>query len=72
MHNCSPVETLIVKYDKFSKSWSPISETEMELVKHIPYVSALEILTYALICTRVDIAYVVGVLGSFQANPGKH
>ncbi|XP_068640914.1 secreted RxLR effector protein 161-like [Aristolochia californica] len=35
-----------------------------------PYASVVGSFMYALICTRPDLAYVVGVLNRFQANPG--
>ena len=36
-----------------------------------PYASLVGSLMYATICTRPDIAYIVGMLGRFQANPGE-
>jgi hypothetical protein len=39
-------------------------------MKAYPYASLVGTLMYAQICTRPDIAYVVGVLGRFQSDPG--
>ena len=39
-------------------------------MKNIPYTSAVGSLMYAQVCTRPDIAFVVGVLGRYQSNPG--
>ncbi|KAM1863258.1 hypothetical protein ACFX14_003628 [Malus domestica] len=36
-----------------------------------PYASLVGSLMYATICTRPDIAFIVGMLGRFQANPGE-
>ena len=37
----------------------------------ILYASAVGSLMYAMVCTRSDIAYVVGVVNRFMSNPGK-
>ncbi|KAH9288452.1 hypothetical protein KI387_032569, partial [Taxus chinensis] len=37
----------------------------------VPYASAVGGLMYAMICTRPDIAHVVGVMSRYMANPGK-
>ncbi|PKU77931.1 Retrovirus-related Pol polyprotein from transposon TNT 1-94 [Dendrobium catenatum] len=36
----------------------------------IPYASAVGSLMYAQVCTRPDIAYIVGMLGRYLSNPG--
>lgn len=37
----------------------------------VPYASAVGSLMYAMICTRPDIAFAVGALARFMADPGK-
>ena len=37
----------------------------------IPYASAVGSLMYAMVCTRPDIGYAVGVVSRFMSNPGK-
>ena len=37
----------------------------------VPYVLAVGNLMYAMMCTRPDIAHVVGVVSSFMSRPGK-
>jgi hypothetical protein len=39
-------------------------------MKAVPYASAVGSLTYAQVCTCLDLAFVTGVLGRFQSNPG--
>ena len=39
-------------------------------MRRIPYASAVGSLMYAMLCTRPDICYVVGVVSRFQSNPG--
>lgn len=37
----------------------------------IPCASAIRSLMYAMVCTRLDIAYAVGALSRYTSNPGK-
>ena len=41
----------------------------MEMAK-VPYASAIGSLMYAMLCTRLDIAYAVSVTSMFQSSPG--
>ena len=40
-------------------------------MSRVPYASAVGSLMYAMVCTRPDIAHVVGVLSRFMSNPGE-
>lgn len=40
-------------------------------MKGVPYTSAVGSLMYAMVCTRPDIAHVVGVVSRFLSNLGK-
>ena len=70
MQNCSSSVAPIVKGDKFSEFQCPKNNLEMEQMKEIPYASAVGSIMYAQVCTRPDIAFVVGLLGRYQSNPG--
>ncbi|RVW55396.1 Retrovirus-related Pol polyprotein from transposon TNT 1-94 [Vitis vinifera] len=70
MHNCKSTKAPIVKGDKFSKAQCPQNDDEREEMKTIPYSSAVGSLMYAQVCTRPDIAFVVGMLGRYLSNPG--
>ncbi|KAK2988522.1 hypothetical protein RJ640_022473 [Escallonia rubra] len=70
MHNCAPTVAPVVKGDKFSFLQCPRNQLEQDEMECIPYASAVGSLMYAQICTRPDIAYVVGMLGRYQINPG--
>ena len=37
----------------------------------VPYASAINRLMYAMVCSRPNIAHVVGVLSRFMSKPGK-
>ena len=70
MKDCSPSVAPIVKGDKFNLDQCPKNDFEREQMKTIPYASAVGSLMYAQVCTRPDIAFVVGMLGRYQSNPG--
>jgi hypothetical protein len=40
-------------------------------MSHVPYVSAVGSLMYAMVCTRSDIAHAMGVLSMYMSKPGK-
>ncbi|XP_075083266.1 secreted RxLR effector protein 161-like [Nicotiana tabacum] len=40
-------------------------------MKSVPYASAVGSLMYAMLCTRPDICFVVGIVSKFQFNPGR-
>ncbi|KAG8496846.1 hypothetical protein CXB51_008129 [Gossypium anomalum] len=44
-------------------------EIDLEEMQKIPYASAVGSLMYAQVCTRPDIAYIVGMLGRYLSNP---
>ncbi|RVW85342.1 Retrovirus-related Pol polyprotein from transposon TNT 1-94 [Vitis vinifera] len=69
MKNCSPSVSPIVKGDRFNLNQWPKNDLEREQMKNIPYASAVGSLMYAQVCTRPDIAFVVGMLGRYQRNP---
>ena len=39
-------------------------------MRRYPYASAVGSLIYAMLCTRPDICYAVGMVSRFQSNPG--
>ncbi|XP_062105110.1 secreted RxLR effector protein 161-like [Humulus lupulus] len=39
-------------------------------MRKVPYASAVGSLMYAMLCTRPDICYAVGVVSRYQSNPG--
>ena len=60
----------ILKGDRFDLNQCPKNDFEREHMKNIPYASTVGSLMYAQVCTRLDIAFAVGVLGRYQSNPG--
>ena len=70
MHASKPTPAPIVKGDSFGKFQCPKNQFEIDQMKVVPYASAVRSLQYAQVCTRPDIAFVTGILGIFQSNPG--
>ena len=70
MHNCSASPAPIMKGDKYGKFQCPKNEYEAAQMKSIPYASAVGSIMYAQVCTRPDLAFVTGMLGRYQSNPG--
>nr|GEY99608.1 integrase core domain, putative [Tanacetum cinerariifolium] len=70
MQHCSPTVAPIIKGDVFESHQLLKIEVEYEEMRRIPYASVVGSLTYAQFCTRPDIAYICGMLGRFQSNPG--
>ena len=52
-----------------SSSQRPKTNAEIERMRGIPYASAVESLMYAMLCTRPNIGFVVGMVSRYQSNP---
>ncbi|KAL6315384.1 hypothetical protein AAG906_000494 [Vitis piasezkii] len=61
MQNSKPGDTPVAKGDKFSLNQCPKNSLESQEMQKIPYASAVGSLMYAQVCTRPDIAYIVGI-----------
>ena len=53
-----------------SKEQCPKTPQEEDDMRRIPYASVVDSLMYAMLCTRPDICYVVGIVSRYQSNPG--
>ncbi|KAH9769114.1 hypothetical protein KPL71_011873 [Citrus sinensis] len=54
----------------FSKDQSPKTFEEIERMRRVPYTEAVGSLMYAMLCTRPDICFAVGMVSRYQSNPG--
>ena len=70
MQECKSGDTPVVKGDKFSLKQCPKGNLEIQEMQKSLYASAVGSLMYAQVCTRSDIAYIVGVLGRYLSHPG--
>ena len=72
MQSCSSSKAPIVKDDKFSKGQCPHNDIERVNIKAVSYSSVVGSLMYARVCTRLDIVFVVGVLGRYLSASQRH
>ena len=63
MQTCKAGDVPVVKGDKLSNEQCPKNDLEKDAMKTIPYASAVRSSMYAQVCTRLDIAFIVNVLG---------
>ena len=61
----------IAKGDKLSLAQCPKNEIEKESMQAVSYANVVGSLMHAQVCTRPDIAYVIGVLGRYLSNHGR-
>jgi len=54
-----------------SKDQYPNTKEETESMKTVPYVSFVGSFMYAMLCTRPDIYFVIGMVSRYQSNPGR-
>ncbi|KAL6328283.1 hypothetical protein AAG906_034426 [Vitis piasezkii] len=72
MSKAKVVSSPLASHFKLSSRHSPSTDKEKEDMRRVPYASAVGSLMYAMVCTRPDIAYAVGVVSRFLSNPGRH
>ena len=70
MHKCSTSPAPIVKGDRYEDFQCPRNQYVIDQMKAVSYASVVGSLQYAQVCTRPDLAFVTGLLGKFQSNPG--
>ncbi|KAF2308803.1 hypothetical protein GH714_019903 [Hevea brasiliensis] len=66
MNNTKPVTIPFAAYFKLSANMSLKTDEEMEHMSSIPYLSAVGGIMYAIVCTRPNIAHVVGVMSRYM------
>eukprot|EP00253_Pinus_taeda_P025815 PITA_25815 len=71
MQDSKPTKVPILVGVKLSTVQCPKTQEEEEDMSCVPYASEVSSLMYAMVCTRPDIAHVVGVLSNFMSKPRK-
>ena len=51
------------------KKMSPKTSEERNRMSFIPYASTAGSIMYAMLCTRLDVAYALDIVSRFQADP---
>ena len=60
--NAKPIDTPIEKGFSLTLNHCPKNEEENNQMSKVPYASAIGSLMYAMLCTRPDICYAVGLV----------
>jgi ATP-binding cassette subfamily B (MDR/TAP) protein 1 len=68
MKDARSVTSPLAGHHKLSSEQCPSSKEEKEEMSRVPYQSTVGSLMYAMVCTRPNIAYVVGVVSRFMTN----
>jgi phosphoribosyl-AMP cyclohydrolase len=71
IQECESVKVPIPVGVKLSMDQCPKTQEEEVDMSHVPYASVVGSLMYAMVCTRLDIAHVVGVLSRYMSKLGK-
>ena len=69
MEKAKVVSTPLATHFKLGSKQSPSNQVEKLDMQRVPYAYAMESLMYAMVCTRSDIAHVVGIVNRFLSNP---
>lgn len=69
--NSKSVSTHLAAHLKLSTKQSSSTEKEKELMKNIPYISAIIGIIYSMVYTRTDLVHAIGIVSRFLVNPGK-
>src|SRR3954463_9606368 len=70
MDKAKPIDTPVMKNHGLSRNDCPKTPADKAKMANVPYASAIGSLMYAMVCTRPDLAYAVGLLSRFQSDPG--
>ena len=65
------VSSPLASHFKLSSRHSLSTDKDKEHMRRVSYALAVGCLMYAMVCTRLDITYVVGVVSRFLSNPGR-
>ena len=70
MENTKAISTPLPHHLKFTKEMCPKTPKEEDKMSKVPYASTIGSFMYAIICTRPDIAHVVGVVSRYMSHTG--
>ena len=69
MENYNPIDTPMAKGEKLSNDLCPKTPKQKERMEKVPYANVVGSLMYAMLCTRPDIFYAIGMVSRYQSNP---
>uniref|UniRef100_A0A2N9F6S1 Integrase catalytic domain-containing protein n=1 Tax=Fagus sylvatica TaxID=28930 RepID=A0A2N9F6S1_FAGSY len=68
MHNSKPIDTPMEKGCTLSLDQCPKNDEEKNQMSKVPYASAIGSLMYAMLCTRPNICFAVGMVSRYQRD----
>ena len=71
LYDAKPRDAPLGSQFKLFKEQSPKTNEDRKHMSKVPYASAVGSLMYTMVCTKPDIAYVVGVVSKYMADPGR-
>ena len=71
MDNAKPISTPLLTTIQLLDRESPSTEEDRKLNGKIPYASVVGSIMYAMVVTRPDLVYAVGVVSRYMSNPGQ-
>ena len=69
MPDAKPVGSVFPKNCKLNAKQCSKGRKEEAKMKKVPYASVVGSLMYVMVCTRSDIAFVVGAVSRYMSNP---
>ena len=72
MNNSKPIDTPVDRVFQLTLDHCPKKEEKKRQMSKVPYASAVGSLMYAMLCTRPDICYTVGLVSRYQSSPGPY
>ena len=70
MENSKTIDTPVEKGSDLYLDQCPKTNEEKKRMSKVPYAEAIGNLMYAMLCTRLNVCFVVGMVSSYQSNPG--
>ena len=71
MSKAKMVSSPLISHFKLSSRHNPFIDKGNEDMRRVSHASVVGSLMYVMVCTRLDIAYAVGVVSRFLSNPGR-
>ena len=71
MQDSKQMDTFVDKSLSLNRDICPKTPKEKEKMSRVPYVSVVGSLMYAMMCTRPDICYIIGLVSRYQLNSGQ-
>ena len=69
MENAKSINKPLPCHLKLTKEMCPKTQEEEDKMSKVPYASVLGKLVYVMVCTRLDISHVVGVISRYMSHP---